>query len=532
MTTASKIFRSCTMLALIAFSSFHCADRGGDNPSDTGTLIKTPVITSVLPLADTAVVITWTAPDSRVTGYEIGRKVEAGEWVHVATVPGTVLQFTDQTLLTLGQISFYRVRALTDGTASEYVISSPMSITFRDPTGVTVIAEGDTAMMVGWTYAGSYQTGFEVERLETNEHWTTIGSVAPDARHYRDAFPVIAGRSYAYRVRARSRNNVSSFALSPPLNASLQPPIRLTLTALMPGDVRLVWVDMSTIEAHFEVESSTDGVTFTRIAVCPAGSEEGIFPATHTPGQRYWFRVRAAGKTILGDPSGSVHSEIPPGMVPIVGGTFSMGSNDNGYRDEQPQHTVTLKGFLLDATEVTVAQYEEYLQATMGSLKGSPPWGWWRNDPIVLVTWDDAAAYAHWAGKRLPTEAEWEYAARGGSLGQGYAYSGSNAIGDVAWYAANAGNRTRTVGTKKPNELGLYDMNGNVWEWCADWYSETWYAVSPVLDPAGPGTGIHRVLRGGSWQDDALPVFRVPYRIHTYPTDFSWTFGFRCAADF
>ncbi|MBO5853693.1 MAG: SUMF1/EgtB/PvdO family nonheme iron enzyme [Bacteroidales bacterium] len=102
---------------------------------------------------------------------------------------------------------------------------------------------------------------------------------------------------------------------------------------------------------------------------------------------------------------------------------------------------------------------------------------------------------------RLPTEAEWEYAARGGNKSQGYKYSGSNTIGDVAWYDGNISSRTHDVKTKQANELGIYDMSGNVWEWCQDWYGS--YSSSSQTDPTGPTSGSSRVLRGGSWYDDA-----------------------------
>jgi formylglycine-generating enzyme required for sulfatase activity len=127
----------------------------------------------------------------------------------------------------------------------------------------------------------------------------------------------------------------------------------------------------------------------------------------------------------------------------------------------------------------------------------SPSLGWNDNDPIVDVTWDDVNAYAKWAGIPLPTEAEWEFAARGGTKTSNYTYSGSNTIGDVAWCYSNSGSSTHTVGTKSANELGIYDMSGNVWEWCADWYGS--YSSIAQIDPTGPTSGTYHILRGGSW---------------------------------
>ena len=155
------------------------------------------------------------------------------------------------------------------------------------------------------------------------------------------------------------------------------------------------------------------------------------------------------------------------------------------------------------------------------------------NKPVERVSWNDCQEFIKKLNLltglqfRLPTEAEWEYAARGGSKSQGYKYSGSNNIDDVAWYGDNSSETTHQVGTKKqPNELGIYDMSGNVWEWCSDWYSDSYYSSSPTTNPTGPTTGYDRVDRGGSWINSAR-LCRVPIRNGVNSGYRSYGIGFR-----
>jgi sulfatase modifying factor 1 len=212
------------------------------------------------------------------------------------------------------------------------------------------------------------------------------------------------------------------------------------------------------------------------------------------------------------------------GMIAVAGGSFQMGSDVDG-----PVHTVTVSDFWIDRCEVTVAQFRAFCNATRRSMPDDPPWGWKEEHPIVGVSWDDAAAYAAWAGKRLPTEAEWEYAARGGRLTHRYRYSGGNVLVDVAWCDANARSMTHPVGTRSPNELGVYDMSGNAAEWCSDYYSGDYYAMSALKDPTGPSRGQYRVVRGGSFLGDEFDC-EVTFRRSAVPERALVRYGFRCAA--
>lgn len=223
-----------------------------------------------------------------------------------------------------------------------------------------------------------------------------------------------------------------------------------------------------------------------------------------------------------------VNKTVPPNMVLVEGGTFQMG-NDHEYVMEKPVHRVSIKSFYMDKYEVTVKEYRHFCAETKRAMPKAPPRGWQDNNPISDVSWNDAAAYAAWAGKRLPTEAAWEFAARGGIHSKAYTYSGSNKIDEAAWYSENARNKLHTVGTKIPNELGLFDMTGNALEWCSDFYDD-YYSVSPQDNPQGPRTGSDRVLRGGSYAGD-LDDCRITNRFSHNPEVHFLCSGFRCAMD-
>ena len=213
--------------------------------------------------------------------------------------------------------------------------------------------------------------------------------------------------------------------------------------------------------------------------------------------------------------------------------------------DEKPAHNVTVSSYKIGKYEVTQAQW----QAVMGS---NPSYfGSCGNCPVENVSWNDIQDFISklngltGGNFRLPTEAEWEYAARGGNQSKGYQFSGSNNLSSVAWYDETSGSKpysqkgkkevfdgkTHTVGLKQPNELGLYDMSGNVREWCSDWFSGSYYSNSPSQNPQGPSSGEFRVVRGGSWSCYVIDC-RVADRSWCKPDLRYFNCGFRLAQDF
>lgn len=196
-----------------------------------------------------------------------------------------------------------------------------------------------------------------------------------------------------------------------------------------------------------------------------------------------------------------------------------------------PLHQVTVKGFRMAKTETTVAQWRAFCNATGRQMPNAPNWGWIDNHPIVNISWDDAAAYCKWlsdtTGKtyRLPTEAEWEYAARGGKKSKGFIYAGGQSMYSTGWYEENSNAGTQPVAQKRPNELGLFDMSGNVWEWCQDWYGP--YTPEAQTNPQGATENQYfKLLRGGSW-NYVMAGCRVAHRNYFSPESRLNDYGFR-----
>ena len=221
----------------------------------------------------------------------------------------------------------------------------------------------------------------------------------------------------------------------------------------------------------------------------------------------------ANGQTITYDING-----VPLKMVYVRGGTFLMGGTADQLNDvpsnELPTHYVTLSGYYIAETEVTQALWTAIMSSNPSYHTGNYQY------PVEQVSWNACQTFINRLNTltglhfRLPTEAEWEYAARGGSLSQHYKYAGSDTIDYVAWYSGNSGSQTHVVATKAPNELGLYDMSGNVYEWCQDLYAG--YDYMPQTNPTGPETGDLRVFRGGGWLYGATNC-RVSYRDYSLP---------------
>jgi formylglycine-generating enzyme required for sulfatase activity len=301
------------------------------------------------------------------------------------------------------------------------------------------------------------------------------------------------------------------------------------------GGKQLPWTSSSVVGRYIFVPGEASPMPPAAPVVVNRGPQVGDSKVNPTDGQRY---------------------------VWITPGTFQMGCSPGDaecFEDEKPAHGVTLtKGFWMGRTAVTVGAFKRYAQATgkpmppekddIGRLLNAAAGN--DNLPVVAITWDEAAGFCGWAGMRLPTEAEWEYAARAGTTSARYGN-----LDDIAWYGDNSGkqridstaiwntdsknyakrlydngNGPKPVGQKQPNAYGLYDMLGNVWQWTADWYGGKFYQASERRDPTGPPGGTYRVLRGGSWFNRPWYV-RVSYRVRLEPGFRGSYIGFRCVGE-
>ena len=248
-----------------------------------------------------------------------------------------------------------------------------------------------------------------------------------------------------------------------------------------------------------------------------------------TTGSSASSRTQSSASSTSSTEKRQIIDNLISNMVYVSGGTFTMGATSEQGSDawdiEKPAHQVTLSSFSIGRYEVTQEEWQAVMGNNPSEFKGA-------KRPVENVSWNDCQEFIRklnaLTGKqfRLPTEAEWEYAARGGNKSRGYRYAGSNDIGSVAWYYDNNNRQTHPVGQKNPNELGLYDMAGNVWEWCSDWYGA--YSSSSQVNPKGPSSGSIRVYRGGCWLSLAR-YCRVSYRYDSYPAYSNAYFGFRLA---
>lgn len=384
-------------------------------------------------------------------------------------------------------------------------VTPPAETAPEAPTNLELIEFSDAVVRLHWVDNSSAESLFVIEQSTDNTNFNQVKSVAANTDTVTVNGIFLTTKTYYFRVKAKKITTISG-ASNTVFRSLFPAPSELTINTFTPSSIQLQWTDNSFTETGFIIQQSVNASPFS-VMDSTAGnitskSISGVFDSAKT----YSYRVYAKDAKNISGFSNAVGRTFGR-WVFVAGGTFAMGRVDQ-FRDERPIHNVTLSGYYIGKSEVTVKEYRAFITATKRSMPDPPSWGWNDNEPMVKVSWNDAIAYCLWldttAGGtyRLPTEAEWEFAARGGNNSQRFAYSGSNNAEDVGWIYTNGGGRTRTVGMKKANELGIFDMSGNAWEWCSDWQGS--YSSSPQTNPTGPAGGSFKIFRGGSWFDYGL----------------------------
>ncbi|MDD5223713.1 MAG: SUMF1/EgtB/PvdO family nonheme iron enzyme [bacterium] len=421
------------------------------------------------------------------------------------------------------------------------------------PSGLTATSVSSAQINLSWTDNSNNEIGFIIERKTgTAGTYDAMGNVSANVTSFQDT-TVTCATTYYYRVKANNSEGDSSYSNEANVTTGACfltiPAAPAGLTAYpgsLSSEVDLAWQDNSNNEDGFKIERKT-GSGGTYSLVYTAGPNVTSYTDTGlSSSTAYYYRVSAdnsAGNSGYSDEANATTRSFSIQTAAIPAGCFNMGDAfSEGRADELPVHNVCLSAFKMNVYEVTNVQYKACVDAasctapgdsssnTRSSYYGNATYD---NYPVIYVDWDQSKSFCQWTGGRLPTEAEWEYAARGGLAGKRYPWGDTAPICTLG--AINGAQRgacspddTIAAGSFAPNGYGLYDMAGNVWEWVNDWYSDTYYSSSPTQDPQGPSSGSVRVLRGGCWGIYDPNNIRASVRGSNVQT-YEWKYyGFRC----
>lgn len=381
-----------------------------------------------------------------------------------------------------------------------------------------------------WNQEEQNIDGFKIDKKAGNDNWEiAIANINKNKLEWIDNFTVQPNISYTYRVYAYAGDNQSSIISGGILTADL-PIVKTNPFYLISDNIAM---------GGGKIAFSEDDL-LTNLGICYSTHDQPITTDNTIEqklgmnefncylldlGENQTYFIRSFVSTDLGVVYGNtikIKTSSEQNQVPnldrilVEGGSFIMGDNSDPI--SSPEHWVTLDDFYIGKFEITISEYCHFLNSTNTTNIGNFIFGWGNiieqvniegNDyyvplsglssyPVHRLNWQAAADYCNWAGGRLPTEAEWEYAARGGNLSKGFVYSGDDLIDAVAWSGENSSGVSHPVGLKKPNEIGIYDMSGNVSEMCSDWYEQNYYSISPQYNPQGSQEGEYKVIRGGS----------------------------------
>jgi formylglycine-generating enzyme required for sulfatase activity len=422
--------------------------------------------------------------------------------------------------------------------ADDNVVSSSV-MTFKvfrfAPTNVKASFHSDSLVQILWNDNSSKETGYVVSQSVNNGPFELVGTVPANITTLNIQRAFQSGDTYSYRVYAMIGTINSNYANSVVYSINYLAPTIKSISFVSTNIVEVKWEDNNDFEKQYDVFSGTDTISMQLVATVPANSTSAMVSGAYSGDFAYYFKVQAV--SVYNKSQFSVielFSKTSSEMIFIQGGSFQMGSNNSIDSYADPVHSAFVSNYYMKRTEVTQAEWKavvNWKKANGGTTLNPDPNQTKGDDyPVDKVNWNEATLWiTHLNEKentnlyRLPSEAEWEYAARGGNKSKGTLYSGSNSIDDVAWHYNNSGLITHPVAQKMPNELGLYDMSGNVWEMCRDWYAP--YTSGEQFNPTGPSNGTTKIYRGGCSLHDTGN--RVAFRASAHPNATAYTYGFR-----
>lgn len=524
-----------------------CEELKHTNPIDSDSADINPLESvNSQKLSITSIKLTWQEDYDGESGFQIDKRVYNGDWIkNYALVEENSTSYIDS-LAEINKHIQYRVLVCYDEHKSKPTDCGIINNSIPAPKNLTFKQIDATTVKLSWVDNSIGEDGFKIDKKTDQGNWITdFATVNENVHSWMDTSTVI-GKNYSYRVRAYKEKGDSenifksyTYNLESPVvkfvdvNSTYEQGAVISIKANIVS--KDVYAEIKNVKFYVDGELKSTGTTLPYSYSWNSGSANS--------GSHIFKAVAEDNFGNIGNNTINCFVGGEDWEAFVFGGTFQMGST-NGGADEKPIHTVIVSSFLIGKHEVTQKEYE-----TIMGTNPAHDYGVGDNYPVYYVTWYDAVEFCNklsdlkgynrcysgsgsivcnWSanGYRLPTEAEWEFTCRGGVSSENYKYSGSNNIDDVAWYDSNSGSKTHIVGTKQSNELGIYDMSGNVYEWCWDWYSSYYYKNSPENNPQGPASGSRQILRGGYWGYGVYNC-RSAYRSNSQPSSSFNYIGFR-----
>ncbi len=522
------IYSLLLVLSLLYWSCSKDSNPVNTTPSDKPTAeIISPANNS--DVSDTTTILVNASDDKGVTRVEIF--IDDVLVTKLLTAPYKYIWETQS----LSDSTLHTIYARAVDSDGNMVLSKMNTVTVRvlSPTNLTVTQINDGTVLLTWSDNSRIETGYEIENSVNGSNFVKLKTLG--ASVIKDTVSSLKiDSSYTFRIRAISKNKVSKYAISTTKQIVLNSPT-IVGAYFFNDSVSVFWKNNDSFSSSIEISMSTDSMNFAVTKTLSSNLVYAKWSFARVEGLKYYFKARAYGEFNFSKYSAtSILNDVRLNMVLVEGGTYTMG--DANFAT--PLHLVTLSSYYISKTEITQGQYRAIMGINPSKLSSNGD-----NAPVETVTWYDCISYcnklslsegkipcyningetnpSNWTvgtivcdfsakGYRLATEAEWEYAAKGGLSSARYTYSGGNTLNNVAWNSENSGRTSHIVASKTANELGINDMSGNVWEWCWDWDGN--YSSSQQTNPTGALSGTYRIMRGGAYYylvDFCLPGYRL-----------------------